>query len=161
MQTTNAQIDYDQRLCYSPPVDSRPITLLSLLSRQRAPSEDCDHTVEISKTISVFAGRICNVVGRFAVLRLLSELTYSVMGQNGANTRGYLSRGKSTEYHICYYISKWSSWPIVFKSSICHLGKPGITPVFKMASKTATSYRNDPGNNNACLNQILSIKFCF
>ena len=65
------------------------------------------------------------------------------------------------EYHICYYISKCSSWPVVFKSSVCHLGKPGITPVFKMASKMAARYRNDPWNNNACLNQILSIKFCF
>ena len=44
---------------------------------------------------------------------------------------------------------------------VCHLGKPGITPVFKMASKTTASYRNDPWNNNACLNQILSITFCF
>ena len=65
------------------------------------------------------------------------------------------------EYHIRYYISNYSSWSIVFKSSVCHLGKPGITPVFKMASKTAASYRNDPWNNNACLYQILSIKFCF
>ena len=80
---------------------------------------------------------------------------------SGANTWVWLSRGWSTENHICYYISKCSSWPIVFKSSVCHLGKTGITPVFKMASKTATGYRNDPRNNNACLNQILSIKFCF
>ena len=59
------------------------------------------------------------------------------------------------------FVIKCSSWPTVFKSSVCHLGKPGITPVFKMASKTATSYKNDPWNNNACLNQILSVKFCF
>ena len=65
------------------------------------------------------------------------------------------------EYHICYYTSKCSSWPVVFKSSVCHFGKPGITPVFKMASKTAASYKNDPWNNNACLNQIICIKFCF
>ena len=72
-----------------------------------------------------------------------------------------LSRGLSTEYHICYYISKCSSWPVVFKSSVCHLGKPGITPVFKMTSKMAASYRNDPWNDNACLNQILYIKISF
>ena len=78
-----------------------------------------------------------------------------------ANTWGYLSRGWSTEYHICYYISKCSSWSVVYKSSICHFGKSDITPIFKMASTTAASYRNDPWNNNACLNQILSITFCF
>ena len=81
------------------------------------------------------------------------------MLSGGANTWGSLSRGWSTEYHIPYYISKCLSWPVVFKSSICHLGKPGITPVFKMASKMATSYKNDPWNNNACLNQILLITF--
>ena len=37
------------------------------------------------------------------------------------------------------YISKCSSWPVVSKSKLCHLGKPGLTPVFKMASKTAAS----------------------
>ena len=63
---------------------------------------------------------------------------------SGANTWGYISRGWSTEYHICYYISKCSSWPVVFKIKRLPLGKPGITPVFKMASKTAASYRNDP-----------------
>ena len=80
---------------------------------------------------------------------------------NEANTWGCLSRGWSTEYHICYYISKCSSWPVVFKSSVCHFGKSSITPVFKMASKTAASNRNDLWNNNACLNQILSIKIVF
>ena len=65
------------------------------------------------------------------------------------------------DYHICYYISKCSSWPVVFKSSVCHLGKAGITLVFKMASKAAASYRNDHWTNNACLNQILYIKCCF
>ena len=68
---------------------------------------------------------------------------------SGANIWGYLSRGLSTEYHIWYYTSKCSSCPVVFKSSFCHLGKPGITTVFKMASKTAATYRNDPWNNNA------------
>ena len=83
------------------------------------------------------------------------------MCSSGANTWGYLSRGWSTEYNIFYHISKCSSWPVVFKSSVCHVGKPGITPVFKMASKAAASYRNDPLNNNACLNQILSKNFVF
>ena len=50
---------------------------------------------------------------------------------------GYLSRGWSMEYHICFYISKCSYWSVVLKSSVCHLGKPCITPVFKMASKMA------------------------
>ena len=50
---------------------------------------------------------------------------------------------------------------LLFKSSVGHLGIPGITPVFKMASKTIASYKNDPWTNNACLNQILSIQFCF
>ena len=45
----------------------------------------------------------------------------------------------STEYHICYYVSNCSSWSVVFKPSIFQLGKPGITPVFKMASKTAAN----------------------
>ena len=65
------------------------------------------------------------------------------------------------EYHICYYVSKCLSWPIVFKSSVSYFGKPDITPVFKMTSKMAASYRNDPRSNNACLNQTLCIKFCF
>ena len=48
----------------------------------------------------------------------------------------------SAEYHI-------SSWSLVSKSSVCHLGKPVITPVFKMASKTAASYRNGIRKKNA------------
>ena len=59
------------------------------------------------------------------------------------------------------YIKMFVFLPVVFKSNICHIGKPGLIPVFKMASKTVASYRNDPRNNNACLNQILAIKFCF
>ena len=54
------------------------------------------------------------------------------------------------EYHICYYVSNCSSWSVVFKSYVCHLGKPGVIPVFKMVSKTAISYRNAPRNTNAC-----------
>ena len=50
---------------------------------------------------------------------------------------GYLSRGWSMEYQICFYIPRGSSWSVVLKSSVCHLGKPCITPVFKMASKMA------------------------
>ena len=80
---------------------------------------------------------------------------------SGANAWGYLSRGWSAEYHICYYIPKYSSWSVDFKSSVYHLGKPCITLVFKMASKTAATYRNDPWNNNACLNRILCINFVF
>ena len=38
----------------------------------------------------------------------------------------------------CYYTPKCSSWSIVFKSSICQLGKHCISPVFKMASKKAS-----------------------
>ena len=45
----------------------------------------------------------------------------------------------STEYHICHYVSKCSSGSVVFKSSVCHLGKPCINPVFKMAPKTVAS----------------------
>ena len=75
---------------------------------------------------------------------------------SGAKTWEYLSRGWSTEYHICYYTPKCSSWPVVFKSSICYLGKHGITPVFKMASKTAPSYRNYPWNNS-CISESNSI----
>ena len=44
------------------------------------------------------------------------------------------------------HILKCLSWPVVFKSSVCHLGKPCITSIFKMASKTAATYRNDPWN---------------
>ena len=50
---------------------------------------------------------------------------------------------------------------VVFKSSVCHLGKPCITPVFKMASKTAASYRNVPRNKNACPLFNLCIIFGF
>ena len=57
---------------------------------------------------------------------------------SGANIMGYLSRGWSVEYHICFYIPKCSSWSVVLKSSVCHLGKPCITPVFKMAFKMAS-----------------------
>ena len=46
----------------------------------------------------------------------------------------------STEYHICYYVSNCSSRSVVFKSSVCHLGKPGIITLFKMASKTAAYF---------------------
>ena len=67
----------------------------------------------------------------------------------------------STEYHICYYVSNCSSWCVVFKSNVCHLGKLGITPVFKMASKMAASYRNAPRNENACPIFILCIIFGF
>ena len=42
----------------------------------------------------------------------------------------------SAEYHSCYYVSKRSSWSVVFKLIVCHLGKLCIIPVFKMASKT-------------------------
>ena len=73
-----------------------------------------------------------------------SHTTKTESACSGANTCGYLSKGWSTEYHMCYYISKYSCWTVDFKSSVCHLGKPGITPVFKMASKMAASYRNDP-----------------
>ena len=58
-------------------------------------------------------------------------------GISGANIMGYLSRGWSMEYHICFYIPKCSYWSVVLKSSVCHLCKPCITPVFKMASKMA------------------------
>ena len=67
----------------------------------------------------------------------------------------------STEYYICYYVSNCSSWSVVFKSSVCHLGKPGITPVFKMASKMAVSYRNATRNEIACPVVILCIIFGF
>ena len=50
---------------------------------------------------------------------------------------------------------------LVFKSSVCHLGKPGITPVFKMASKTAASNRNAPRNTNVCPIFILRIVIGF
>ena len=50
---------------------------------------------------------------------------------------------------------------VVFKSSVCHLGKPSITPVFKMASKTAASYRNVPRNEIACPIFIVCIIFGF
>ena len=56
---------------------------------------------------------------------------------SGANIMDYLSRGWSMEYHICFSIPKCSYWSVVLKSSVCHLGKPCITPVFKMASKMA------------------------
>ena len=55
---------------------------------------------------------------------------------------------RSTEYNICYYVSTCSSWSVVLILSVCHLGKPCITPVFKMPSKTAASYRNDTRNKN-------------
>ena len=57
-----------------------------------------------------------------------------------------LSLGFYTEYHICCYtrISKCSSWSVVLKSSVFHLGKPGITPVFKMAPKMAAISQNHP-----------------
>ena len=42
---------------------------------------------------------------------------------SGANILGYLSRGWSTEYHICYYVSKCLSWSVVFRSCVCHLDK--------------------------------------
>ena len=67
----------------------------------------------------------------------------------------------STEYQFCYYVSNCSSWSVVFKSSVCHLGKSGITPVFKMASKTVACYRNAPRNENACPAFILCIIFGF
>ena len=81
------------------------------------------------------------------------------MFYSGANTWGYLSRGESTEYHVCYYISKCSSWPVGFKSSVFHLDKMCIIPVLKMASKTTATYRNDPGNNNAYLNNDNRVHF--
>ena len=92
--------------------------------------------------------------GKYRLFPLINAIKWS-------KYLGLSFKGWSTEYHICYYISKCSSWSVVFKSSVCHLGKPGITPVFKMASKMAASYRNDPRNKYACLNQILSIIFFF
>ena len=74
---------------------------------------------------------------------------------------GAIFQGRGLRSTTIVIILKCSSWPVVFKSSVCHHGKPGITPVFKMASKTAVSYRNDPWNNNARLNQILPINFVF
>ena len=65
----------------------------------------------------------------------------------------------SKEYHICYFISNCLSSSVFFKPSVCHVGKPGITPVFKMASKTAASYRNATRNENSCHLFILCIIF--
>ena len=57
---------------------------------------------------------------------------------------GYLSKGWSMEYHICFYIPKWLSWSVILKSSVCHLGKPCVTPVFKMVSKMAAISKSEP-----------------
>ena len=65
------------------------------------------------------------------------------------------------ENHFCYYVSNCSSWSVVFRSSVCHLGKPGITPVFKMESKMDASYRNAPSHENACHIFIPCIIFGF
>ena len=55
----------------------------------------------------------------------------------------YKKENKSKSHLLLYIkiLSKYSSWLVLFKSSVCHLGKPGITPVFKMASKTEAGYR--------------------
>ena len=68
---------------------------------------------------------------------------------------------QSTEHNICFYTSRYSFESVVFKSSVCHLCKPCITPVFKMAPKTAANDRNDPRNSTACLILILCLMFSF
>ena len=67
---------------------------------------------------------------------------------------------RSTTFVIMYQ-NVCLQWSVVFKSSVCHLGKPCITPVFKMVSKTAASNRNVPRNKNACLIFNLCIMFGF
>ena len=62
----------------------------------------------------------------------------------------------STEYHICYYVSNCSSWSVVFKSSVCHLVKPGKTPVFKMASKMTACYKNASRKENKKMHVLFS-----
>ena len=42
---------------------------------------------------------------------------------------------------IYRYISKCSTWPLVFKSNVCHLGSC-ITQVFKMVHKMAANGEN-------------------
>ena len=51
----------------------------------------------------------------------------------------------SSEYHIYYYTSKCSSWSVVFKSSDCHLGKPGITQYSRWRPRRPPVIEMSPG----------------
>ena len=65
------------------------------------------------------------------------------------------------EYHICFYIPKCSYWSVVLKSSVCHHGKPCITPVFKMAYKMAAVPKINPYSKNASYFSCVSIVMVF